>query len=442
MSDNPSQQLGNIECSTAAEVLDRDVRATLGRARAAAVRMRSAASHAKNDFVIAAAAQLREGAAVIAAANAADVAEAAAAGRSPAWLDRLRLGEDRLRALADATTAIAALPDPVGMIVEGGVMPNGLQIRRQRTPLGVIGVIYEARPGVTVDAAALAIKAGNAVILRGGSDARRTNAALLAALQRALAHAGLPEDAVLAAPGQGHDAVRALVAVPQGLDVAIPRGGTALIDAVQEAARVPVIQHYQGVCHVYLHADADLDQAVAIAVNAKAQRPGVCNAMEALLLDVDLPDAAVQRVLGALADAGVRLHLCERTLQRLARLGSREFGVPASPGDFGHEYLALDCLIAEVAGVGGAIAHIERYGSHHTEVIVCRDLVTAQRFVDAVDASCVLVNASTRFNDGHQLGLGAEIGISTTKLHAYGPMGLASLTAVRTVVIGSGQVRI
>lgn len=367
-------------------------------------------------------------------ANARDLATAD--GLSAAMRDRLRLDADRVTAIAADAARVADLPDVVGAIVQTRAMPNGLVVERQRVPLGLIGIIYEARPNVTIDAAVLAVAAGNAVILRGGSEAAHTNLALVEILRQALQFASLPADAVQIPAMRDRGLVDALVGRAGGLDLAIPRGGTALIEAVTRAARVPVIQHYQGVCHLYVDASADLAMAAAIAVNAKAQRPGVCNAMEALLIDSALAATAVPLLVDALRDAGVQVFGCPRVQALVpARV------LAATDADYGREFLDLRCLCAVVDGVDGAINHIARYGSHHTEAIVTSDPAIADRFVRGVDASCVAVNASTRFNDGGCLGLGAEIGISTTKLHAYGPMGLEALTAVRFVVRGQGQVR-
>jgi glutamate-5-semialdehyde dehydrogenase len=413
-----------------------EVRAVLLRARAATAALRTASTARKNAFLQAMDGRLADHAAEIAAANAADLAEAKAAGRGAAFLDRLRLDAKGLAGLRLAVREIAALPDPVGTITSGSRRPNGLEVRRQRVPLGVIGIVYEARPNVTVDAAALCVKAGNCVVLRGGSEARRTSGVLVDHLRAALAQAGLPEDAVQQPSTFDRSAIDALVSVPAGLDVVIPRGGEALIAAVNKAARVPVIQHYKGVCHLFVHASADLDLAERVIVNAKCQRPGVCNAVEAILVDSAIASVAVPRLAVALRDRGVEVRACPRS-SALAP----DATTPAEDGDYGCEFLDLVCLMRVVDGLDGALEHIARYGSNHTEGILTRDLAAANRFVDAVDCSCAVVNASTRFNDGGQLGLGAEIGISTTKLHAYGPMGLESLTTERFVVVGDGQVR-
>jgi len=418
-----------------------EIRDLLVRARQASHALASASTAAKNDFLAHAARLLGERAEAILAANAADLHAARAAGRNAAFLDRLRLDARSLTALAASLAEIVALPDPVGAITSGSRRPNGLEVRRQRIPLGVIGIIYESRPNVTVDAAALCVKAGNCVVLRGGSEALRSNAALCDLMRDALALAGLPPDAIQQ-PSPERAAIEALVSVADGLDLVIPRGGTALIDTVRQAARVPVIQHYQGVCHLYVHAAADLPTAAAVIVNAKAQRPGVCNAVEAILVDAAIAQTAIPLLCAELAAAGVEIHACPRSLT-LAGPAERASGavVAATDADYGHEFLDLVCLMRVVDDLDAALAHIRRYGSHHTEGILTTDLAASQRFVAEVDASCVVVNASTRFNDGGCLGLGAEIGISTSKLHAYGPMGLESLTAEKFVVIGQGHRR-
>jgi glutamate-5-semialdehyde dehydrogenase len=374
----------------------------------------------------------------MAAANEADVAGARAAGQTAALLDRLRLDATRLVDLARAVREIAAQPDPVGELVERTVRPNGLLIERVRAPLGTVLMIYEARPNVTSDAAALCLRAGNSVLLRGGTEALQSNSVLVDAAQRALARAGLPGDAVqLVTPDR--DLLDALLQLDGQIDLCIPRGGPSLIEMIRARSRIPVIQHYQGVCHLYVAGDADLDMAERIAVNAKAQRPGVCNALECLLVDASIAAEALPRLSRALAEAGVELRCDERALP-LVRMAVEQ-AQPAVPDDFGREFLDLKIAIAVVDGDEGALAHIARYGSRHTEAIVTRSAALAERFVREVDASCTLVNASTRFNDGGELGLGAEIGISTSKLHAYGPMGARELTCTRFIVQGDGQVR-
>jgi len=366
------------------------------------------------------------------AANAADLRSAS--GESAAFLDRLRLDAGRLAGVARAVRDVAALPDPVGEVVERTTRPNGLRVERVRAPLGVVLMIYESRPGVTAEAAALCVRSGNAALLRGGSEALQSNSVLVDAFQRALSGARLSEDCVQLVPPD-RTLLEAVLQQEERIDLCIPRGGPSLIRFVAEKSRIPVVKHYQGVCHLYVAADADLEQAERIAVNAKAQRPGVCNALECLLVDSRIAAKALPRLGTALRAAGVELRADARALPHLPA------AVPAAADDFGKEFLDLKLAVAVVDGIEGALGHIARYGSRHTEAICTRDVSLADRFVKEVDASCALVNASTRFNDGGELGLGAEIGISTSKLHAYGPMGLRELTCTRFVVRGDGQVR-
>jgi len=377
----------------------------------------------RRQLVLEAANAIEKRAAEILGANEVDLARAS--GQPAAFLDRLRLDEKRLRAMAAAMREVAALPDPVGEVVESYTRPNGLRVERVRAPLGVVLMIYESRPNVTAEAAALCLRSGNAALLRGGSEALQTNSAIAACF---------PEDVVqLVSPDRA--LLDELLQLHEQIDLCIPRGGPSLIRFVADRARVPVIKHYQGVCHLYVAADADLEMAGRIAVNAKAQRPGVCNALECLLVDARSAPEALPRLAAPLRGAGVELRCDERALPLVAG------GVAAMEDDFGREFLDLKLAVAVVDGIDGALRHIARYGSRHTESIVTRDPQLAQRFLNEVDASCVLWNASTRFNDGGELGLGAEIGISTSKLHAYGPMGLRELTCTRYVVRGDGQVR-
>ena len=377
----------------------------------------------RRQLVLEAANAIEKRAAEILGANEVDLARAS--GQPAAFIDRLRLDEKRLRAMAAAMREVAALPDPVGEVVESYTRPNGLRVERVRAPLGVVLMIYESRPNVTAEAAALCLRSGNAALLRGGSEALQTNSAIAACF---------PEDVVqLVSPDRA--LLDELLQLHEQIDLCIPRGGPSLIRFVADRARVPVIKHYQGVCHLYVAADADLEMAGRIAVNAKAQRPGVCNALECLLVDARSAPEALPRLAAPLRGAGVELRCDERALPLVAG------GVAAMEDDFGREFLDLKLAVAVVDGIDGALRHIARYGSRHTESIVTRDPQLAQRFLNEVDASCVLWNASTRFNDGGELGLGAEIGISTSKLHAYGPMGLRELTCTRYVVRGDGQVR-
>jgi glutamate-5-semialdehyde dehydrogenase len=360
-------------------------------------------------MVLEASAAIEKRAAEIAAANEVDLAKAREAGQAAAFLDRLRLDARRIAQMAAALREVAALPDPVGEVVESQTRPNGLRVERVRAPLGVILMIYESRPNVTAEAAALCLRSGNAALLRGGSEALQSNAAIAACF---------PEDAVQLVPPD-RALLDELLQLEDRIDLCIPRGGPSLIRFISERSRIAVIKHYQGVCHLYVAADADLEMAERIAVNAKTQRPGVCNALECVLLD------------GAVADE-MRARL-RRAMPQVELL--------ETPEAYGVEFLDLKLAVAVVDGVEGALRHIARYGSRHTEAVVTRSRETAERFIAGVDASCVLWNASTRFNDGGELGLGAEIGISTSKLHAYGPMGLRELTCTRFVVRGDGQVR-
>jgi glutamate-5-semialdehyde dehydrogenase len=410
----------------------------LARRARAASRALAAAPTAKKDAVLWRLADaLRDDAvrAKILAANAEDVARGEQTGLSPALLDRLAIDAARLDGLAHAVHEIEKLPDPVGRIEELRQRPSGIQVGRMRVPLGVVLIVYESRPMVTVDAATLCLKAGNAVILRGGKEARASNAALAAVVRDALRAEGLPADAALLVDDPDRELLYALLRRAGDIDLAIPRGGTSLIDAVNEHARVPVVQHYQGICHVYVHARADLDMAERIAVNAKVQRPGVCNAMEGLVVDAAVAERFVPRAVEALKGHGVEVLADERGRELAPDAGA------ASDADWDTEFLALKTTLKVVDGVEEALSFITAHGSGHTESIVTNDHAVAMRFLREVDASCVLVNASTRFNDGGELGLGAELGISTTKLHAYGPMGLEELTARKFVVLGHGETK-
>ncbi len=369
----------------------------------------------------------------ILAANETDLA--AAKDLAPAMRDRLTLDGKRLAGLATAVREIAAQPALLGRVERAERRPNGLEVSRVRIPLGVVAMIYEARPNVTTDAAALCLKAGNACILRGGREALETNRALLRAVQAGLAAAKLPAEAVQLVPVTDREAIAELVKLDDLIDLCIPRGGEGLIRYVAEHARVPVIKHYKGVCHIYVHADADLDLAERIVENAKVQRPGVCNALETLLIDRAIAPAFVPRLVARL---GGKVELRgDETVQQLGGATVKR----ATEDDWYAEYLDLILAVRVVDGLTEAIAHIERYGSNHTESILTRDAKVAEQFLREVDSSTVMVNASTRFADGGELGLGAEIGISTTRLHAYGPMGAEGLTTTKFVVRGSGQVR-
>jgi glutamate-5-semialdehyde dehydrogenase len=404
------------------------------RAKAASRALASAPTPAKNAALLTAADLLLERAAEIQAANELDLEAARVAGMEAGPLDRLKLTEARLDGMANGLRTVAALPDPVGEVLDGWRRPNGLDISRVRVPLGVVVIIYENRPNVTSDAAGLCIKSGNAVLLRGSSSARSSNAAIVAAMRGALAGTGLPEDAVQLVPGETHDSVKALMRARGLVDVLIPRGGAGLIRSVVEESTVPVIETGVGNCHVYVDASADLEQALAIVLNSKTHRTSVCNAAESLLVHEDVADEFLPTVVEALQASGVLIH------------GDSAFAeyddvVPVTDEDHAAEFLGLEISAAVVADVEGAIAHIRRWSSGHTEAILARDQATIRRFVAAVDSAAVMVNASTRFTDGGELGFGAEIGISTQKLHARGPMGLPEMTSSKYVVVGEGHVR-
>ena len=379
--------------------------------------------------------QLVAEAPAIVMANAHDVAAARARGTKDALIDRLALDAARVEAIAAGVRAIAELRDPVGEIIEEYTRSNALTVSRVRVPIGVIAMIYEARPNVTVEASALALKSGNAVVLRGGSDAQQTNVALAGAIARALAASGIPDGAVEILTDASRDSVRALIGTPGLVDLAIPRGGEGLIREVVEHARVPLVLHYKGVCHLYVDAGADVEVAARIACNAKLSRPGVCNALECLLIDRDDAPRLLPPIAAALLAGGCELRGCEQTRAIVA--GAR----PATDDDYGFEFLDRVLAIKVVDGLDGAMEHIARYGSQHPEAIVTSDAGRARRFSREVDAACVVVNASTRFHDGSELGLGAEIGIATSRLHWRGPMGLEALTTMKWIVVGEGQVR-
>ncbi len=379
--------------------------------------------------------KLRQSVERIAGPNAKDLERARANGLSSAMLDRLALGASAIESTAAGVEYIVGLEDPVGQRREMVRRPNGLIIGRQRIPLGTIGMIYESRPNVTVDSAALCLKSGNAVLLRGGKEALETNRVLGEILAESLTEAGLSADSVQIVSAETRDTIGELIGLTGWVDLVIPRGGEGLIRYVTENAKVPVIQHYKGVCHLFLDAGCDVAMATALAVNGKVQRPGVCNALECLLVHAADAPRVLPVVAKALLEAGVGLHGCPETCRLVPA------ALAATDGDWGREYLAKILAVRVVADLDQALEHVAQYGSNHTEVICTSDYSNANRWVREVDASCVVVNASTRFNDGGQLGLGAEIGISTSKLHAYGPMGLESLTSEKWVVFGEGQVR-
>lgn len=367
--------------------------------------------------------------------NRKDLEAGRAKGLSAAMLDRLELSDKVIDSMVAGLREVIALPDPVGEVSEMVRRPSGITVGRMRIPLGVIGMIYESRPNVTVDAAALCLKAGNAVFLRGGSEALHSNLALAAVLQKALARESVDRAAVQVVPMADREAVNVLLELEEYLDLIIPRGGESLIRFVAQNSRIPVLKHYKGVCHVFVDAGAQPQMAVDIVMNGKTQRPGVCNALETLLVHKSQADSFLPLVGAALAGAGVEIRGCSETCRILP--GAK----PAQPGDFGCEFLELILAVRVVDNLDAAMDHIVAHGSNHTEVIITENYSHAQRFLREVDASAVMVNASTRFSDGGQFGLGAEIGISTSKLHAYGPMGLKELTAQKFIVYGEGQVR-
>lgn len=411
-----------------------DVAAMARAARAAARRLANVPTASKNAVLLALAEQLIEAKAEIAAASAADVEAARRAGLAPAKIARLQLTERGVEGLAEGVRQVAALADPVGQVTRLTIAPSGMIVRKTRAPLGVIAMIYEARPGVTVDAFALCFKAGNACILKGGKEAAQANELLGALIRRVLAKFGLPEAAMTAVVSSDRAVVLELLQQRESVDLVIPRGGEELIRWVAEHSKIPTIQHYKGVNHAFVHAEADLDLAREVCLSAKVAAPATCNALECVLVDRAVAHEFVPRMVEAFAGAGVEVRGCAET-QRLAKV------TPAGIGDFGTEFLDLIVAMKVVSGLDEAVSHIERFGSQHSEAIFTRDQATADAFLARVQASCVLHNASTRMNDGSALGLGAEIGISTSRLHAFGPMGLEDLTIERYVCVGSGQTR-
>ena len=412
-----------------------DIRELAQRCRDAALAVAQLSSEAKRALLDGMAAALEADTDAILAANALDLAAARDKGVGSALLDRLALDGTRLAGIAAALREVAQLPDPVGTVTRDDVRPNGIRVQKVRVPLGVIAMIYEARPNVTADAAALCIKAGNAVILRGGSEAIHSNTAIAAALQRALRDAGVPEAALTLVTDLRRETMLTLLQLNDLIDLAIPRGGEGLIRFVAEHARVPVIKHYKGVCHLYVDRAADLDRALALLVDGKCSRPSACNALETLLVHAGVADEFLPRASQALRERGVAVRADPRARQWLPD------ATPASEDDYAAEYLDQIIAVRVVDDLDQALTHIQQYSSDHTEVIASEDPQAAERFVQALRAAVVMVNASSRFSDGGELGLGAEIGISTTRLHAYGPMGLEALTVERFVVRGEGQTR-
>ncbi|MCK4839571.1 MAG: glutamate-5-semialdehyde dehydrogenase [Desulfobulbaceae bacterium] len=404
-------------------------------ARRAAREMAALSTDVKNRLLLAMADGLLAKADFIKQENQKDLEAGRAKGLSAAMLDRLELSDKVIDAMVGGLREVAVLPDPVGEVTEMAKRPNGIMVGKMRIPLGVIGIIYESRPNVTVDAAALCIKAGNGVFLRGGSEAIHSNLALAKVLQEVMAAADIDPAAVQVVPVTDREAINVMLTLEEYVDLIIPRGGEGLIRFVSENSRIPVLKHYKGVCHLFVDDSAEQQMAVDLIMNSKTQRPGVCNALETLLVHRNIADSFLPVVAKALTEVGVELRGCEETCRILS--GTK----PARNDDWGKEFLDLILAVRVVDDLDGAMDHIVEYGSQHTEVIVTESYRNSQRFLKEVDASAVMINASTRFNDGGQFGLGAEIGISTTKLHAYGPMGLKELTALKYIVYGEGQVR-
>ncbi|MBD8870048.1 glutamate-5-semialdehyde dehydrogenase [Nocardioides donggukensis] len=413
---------------------EQEVRATAERAREASFSL-ALVSRAAKDAALHAMADALEGRRdEVLAANAADVRRAEQAGTPANIVDRLRLDEERVAGMARGLREVAGLADPVGEVVRGGTLANGLELRQLRVPFGVVGIIYEARPNVTADAAGLCLKSGNAALLRGSGNALTSNTAIVTVLREAIAEQGLPADAVQLVPGEGHEGAKVLMRARGLVDVLIPRGGAGLIRSVVEESMVPVIETGVGNCHVYVDRAADLDKALAIVLNAKTHRTSVCNAAESLLVHEDVADEFLPVVIEALHEAGVTIHGDER-------FAEYDHVVAASDEDYAKEYLSLDIAAAVVPDLEGAVRHIRTWSTGHTEAIVTEDQSAARRFTARVDSAAVLVNASTRFTDGGEFGFGAEIGISTQKLHARGPMGLVEMTSTKYVVTGDGHIR-
>jgi len=394
-----------------------------------------ASTEDKNDVLLKMAQELLAKSDFLIKENAKDLRQAKKSGLSAAMIDRLTLKKATIEAMAQGLREVAALPDPVGKITSMWRRPNGLLVGRMRIPLGVIGIIYESRPNVTVDASALCLKAGNAVILRGGSEAINSNVAVVSILQNVLRKSSIPAGTIQVVPFTDREGVSALLQLDEYIDLIIPRGGEELIRAVVAQSKIPVIKHYKGVCHIFVDKDANTDMAVEICFNAKVQRPGVCNAMETLLVHQDIASDFLPRVAKKMRQAGVIIKGCEKTRKIIKNTEA------AAENDWYAEYLDLILAIKIVGNIDEAITHIEKYGSLHTESIITENYSNAQKFLNEVNSSTVLVNASTRFSDGFELGLGAEIGISTTKLHAFGPMGLEELTTTKFIIYGNGQVR-
>lgn len=413
----------------------REVKEIARKARSAGLTLSRISTEKKNRALLVMADRLLEERDYLKGENEKDLSTAQRAGLSRAMIDRLTLSDKVIEAMAAGLREVAHLPDPVGKVVAMWRRPNGLLVGRMRIPLGVIGIIYESRPNVTVDAAALCLKSGNAVILRGGSEAIHSNLAIGRLLREVLKEENLPTEAIGLIPFTDREAVKVLLTLEEYIDVIIPRGGEELIRAVVNQSKIPVIKHYKGVCHIFVDAEADFAMAERICFNAKVQRPGVCNAMETLLVHEKAAPSFLPSMARKFEEVGVELRGCERARLIVPTM------IPAEEEDWYREYLDLILAVRVVKDIDEAIAHIEKYGSQHTEAIITKDYRNAQKFLQEVNSSTVLVNASTRFSDGFELGLGAEIGISTTKLHAFGPMGLEELTTTKFIVYGDGQVR-
>jgi glutamate-5-semialdehyde dehydrogenase len=404
-------------------------------AKSASRQIAKCSSNKKNEVLLKLADKIKQQAQYLKNENQKDLLWAKEKKLSDAMIDRLKITDATIESMAGGLKDVVKQDDPVGAICKTTIRPNGLEVSRMRIPLGVIGIIYESRPNVTIDAACLCIKSGNAVILRGGSEAFHSNQALASLVKDTLVEAGLPASTVQVVPIREREAVNILLRQDELIDLIIPRGGEGLIRFVAENSKIPVLKHYKGVCHIYVDADADIDMAKTICFNAKVQRPGVCNAMEAMLVNQAIAGDFLPEMAKLFQDAGVEIRGCPQTCNILAEAKA------AQESDWGHEYLDLVVAVRIVDGMDQAMEHIAQYGSSHTEAIITTDYANARRFLREVDSSVVLVNASTRFNDGGQLGLGAEMGISTSKLHAFGPMGLEELTTTKFVVFGNGQIR-
>ena len=409
-------------------------------AKAASKKLAYLSTGVKNKALLAIADQLVAGEKDILAANQLDYMAGKNSGMSTALLDRLLLTSDRLKSISSDIRSVVALPDPVGEFFDARTLPNGLQIGRRRVPLGVIGAIYESRPNVTVDISVLCLKSGNAIILRGGKEAINSNLALVKVIQKAISASGIPEGAVQFIESTDRELIGQMLKMRGTIDLVIPRGGAELINYVVQNASMPVVTGGIGVCHTYVDASADIDKAIAIAYNAKVQRPTVCNALDTLLIHADMAETYLPRIATEWSKADVEMHCDKRSFSLLKALPSLKV-VPARKEDWGKEFLALVAAIRIVSSLDEALEHIEQYGSGHSEAIVTENYSAAMRFLNEVDAACVYVNASTRFTDGGQFGLGAEVGISTQKLHARGPLGLRELTTYKWIVLGNGQVR-